>query len=62
MEKTFYRRYKVYSLKNVWRVEFEFGDDEDGFFMPMTLEGDTKEEVVESFNNFIGKNAVFVTT
>jgi hypothetical protein len=62
MEKTFYKNLMIFPTRGIWRCQFEFADDPEGFFMQMVFEVDTKEEAEQKFESFIGENSELLTT
>jgi hypothetical protein len=57
MEGIYYRILRKYEKKGEYFIEFEFADDPEGFFMPVTIAGETGEDAEEGFNSFIGTNS-----
>lgn len=57
MEKTFYKNLVVKENKDKWVASFKFSEECNGFFMPISFEGDSEEDAIDKALNFLGKDA-----
>lgn len=57
MGKTYYKILRRYSKNGSHFLEFEFSDEEDSFFLPVTIEADSEEELTSKLNDFLGDNS-----
>lgn len=60
MGKTYYKILRKYVKDGEHHIEFEFSDEEDGFFLPTTVVGDSEEEVNSNLQDFLGTNSQLI--
>lgn len=57
MGKTYYKILRKFYKRGTHFLEFEFSDEPDGFFLPVTVEADSEEELTSKLNDFLGNDS-----
>lgn len=60
MEKTYYKILKKHNSGADYFMDIEFSDAPEGFFLPITIQADSREGLNDRLIDFIGTNSQLI--